>query len=65
MGKVLNQSPEIEELKKLTHSPLFNNPFFWKTRKVPPKKIKRPTKSYERAKGSHHSDTKIYNHPRR
>jgi hypothetical protein len=64
MGKVLNQCPEKEELKKLRQYPLFNNPFSWKTRKIPKEKIDRPSKFYQGARRSKHSDTKIFNHPR-
>jgi len=65
IGSIINQSPGREELEKLKHSPLFNNPFLKKVKNIFEKKNEANHKRDHKAKGTFHADSQIFNKPRK
>ena len=61
LGKILNQSPDKGELKKLRHSPLFNNPFKLKNDSKGIKKSDALKDLNSHPKGSVKTETAIFN----
>jgi len=61
LGKIINQSPDKGEQKKLRHSPLFNNPFKFKYDLKGIKKSDSLKDVNPRSKGSVKTETAIFN----